>query len=148
MYHLNKPNSSFNEGDEKESMEFVFHTDVKTKLSDEFYLLPTLLYRGRNGASQTVFGTNAGYEFLGNRTSVDQVFAGVYIKNGVFSELDAFSVLVGATVLRMDIALSYDFNISNFSESSGKSMGAFEISFIYKSISTVLNSYSIPCERY
>ncbi len=147
-YHLNKPNSSFNEGDEKESMEFVFHTDIKTKLSDEFYLLPTLLYRDKNGASQTVLGTNAGYNFLGNKTSVDQVYAGIYLKNGLFSELDAFSVLVGATVMRIDIAVSYDFNISGLSKTSGKMMGAFEISFIYKSISTVLNSYSIPCERY
>ena len=147
-YHLNKPNASFNDGDEKESMEFVVHTDIKTKLSDEFYLLPAILYRTRNGASQTVLGTNAGYNFLGNRTSVDQVYIGAYIKNGLFSSLDAYSVLVGATVMRMDIAVSYDFNVSDLSKTSGKMMGAFEISFIYKSISTVLNSYSIPCERY
>ncbi len=148
LLHVNKPNKSFFDGDEKEGIEFVFHTDVKVKMNDEFFVLPAILYRVKSGPSQTIIGTNVGYNFLGNKTSVRQVFGGVYIKNGIFNELDALSVLLGATVRRLDIGLSYDFNMSNLSKISGKMMGAFEISFIYKSISTVLNSYSIPCERY
>jgi len=42
--------------------------------------------------------------------------------------------------------LSYDINVSGLSQSTNVS--TFEISLIYKSISTVLNSYSIPCERF
>lgn len=148
FYHLTKPNNSFNEGDDKESMEFVFHSDVKIKFNDKLYLLPAILYKGKNGSSQTILGANAGYNLLGSKTSVKQIFAGIYLKNGLFSELDALSVVIGTTVRRLDIGISYDFNISNFGKTSGKMMGAFEISFIYKSISTVLNSYSIPCERY
>ncbi len=146
--HLNKPNTSFFEGDEKESIQFVFHADVKTKLNDKLYLLPTVLLKGKSGPSQTILGTNIGYNLLGNKTSVKQVFGGIYIKNGIVNELDALSVVLGTTVRRLDIGISYDFNMSGLSKSSGKMMGAFEISFIYKSISTVLNSYSIPCERY
>jgi type IX secretion system PorP/SprF family membrane protein len=148
FYHLNRPNKSFFEGDEKEEIQFVFHVDVKTKLNDEFYLLPAILVKGKGSSSQTIAGTNIGYNFLGSRTSVKQIFAGVYVKNGILKELDAISVLAGTTVRRIDIALSYDFSMSNLSKSAGKMMGAFEISFIYNSISTVLNSYSIPCERY
>lgn len=148
FYHLNKPKKSFFNGDEKEEIQLVFHADVIIKLNDEYYLQPAILLKGKGGSSQSIIGTNGGYRFLGNSTSVKRVFAGIYLKNGLLSEVDALSILAGTTVKRMDIALCYDFNISSLGNASGKMMGAFEISFIYKSISTVLNSYSIPCERY
>jgi hypothetical protein len=39
-------------------------------------------------------------------------------------------------------------NISDLSKSSGSNLGAFEVAIIYRIVGVVLNSYSIPCERY
>ncbi|NJK86635.1 MAG: type IX secretion system membrane protein PorP/SprF [Bacteroidales bacterium] len=60
---------------------------------------------------------------------------------------DAISFVGGVTINRIDILLGYDFNISGLKTALGNK-GAFEISFVYRSISTVLNTYSIPCERF
>ena len=81
------------------------------------------------------------------RTSnIKEVFGAVNLRNGITSNVDALSVQIGASVGRVDIGINYDINISGLSEVTGY-RGAFEIAFIYKSISTILNSYSIPCDR-
>ncbi|MBA7563499.1 hypothetical protein ES708_05158 [subsurface metagenome] len=148
FFHLNAPNKSFFEGNEKEELKYILNASTKVKFNDEFYLHPAFLYLGKKGATLTIIGTNLGYNFLGNRTSVRQVFGGIYIRNGLVNELESLSILLGTTVSRLDIAISYDLNLSGLSKAAGNNMGAFEISLIYKSISTLLNSYSIPCERY
>lgn len=146
LAHLNMPNQSFMNGEETVSLTSTIHTSIKTKLSDEFYLFPTLLFANGNGNSASVAGCDIGYNLLGNRSSVKRVFMGGYVRNGIVDDLTDFSVLIGTTVGRLDIALNYDVNITGLSES--KNISTFEVSLIYKSISTVLNSYSIPCERF
>ena len=146
FFHLNSPNWSFYGYDEHQPIRFTLHTKVKTKLNDEIYLLPTLLYMRQKGATETIVGSGVGMNLFGNRSSVKEITGGLYLRNGFFNSPDAISLVGGATIRRIEVALSYDINISGLSQVTGY-RGAFEISFIYKSISTVLNSYSIPCER-
>jgi len=86
-------------------------------------------------------------EYLRKKSSVKELMAGAYIRNGFLSNADAIAVLIGATIGRIDVALCYDITVSGL-KTATNSNGAFEISVQYKSISTVLNSYSIPCERF
>ncbi len=144
--HLNQPNQSFLGGTEKVPVNTTLHGAVKTNLSDEIYVLPTFLISSSNSNTTTILGAQAGYRLLGNRSSLKEVFGGITVRNGVSSSLSDISMLIGATVGRLDVALSYDINVSGLSQSTNVS--TFEISLIYKSISTVLNSYSIPCERF
>jgi len=144
--HINSPKKSFYGGSEKETIRSTFHGKVKIEVSDNLYVLPSVLYFNKNGNNLTIPGANIGYGLLGS-SYVKEIYAGLYLRNGILDKADAFSVLIGASVLNFDITFGYDKNISQFGKSAGN-LGAFEISLIYKSISSVLNTYSIPCERF
>jgi type IX secretion system PorP/SprF family membrane protein len=146
MQHINKPVNSFNENNtEKESVRYLAYSTVKTNLSDKFYLTPKFLYSGQNATSEIILGTAADYSLIGMKSSVKKIFIGGYMRAGT-SGFDAVMSQVGASIGRIDLAISYDLYLSDVTQTGNT--GAFEISFIYKSISTLLNSYSIPCERY
>lgn len=146
LLHLNNPSKSFlDDNNEKESMRFILYTTIKANISDKIYTTPKFLLSGKNGTRENIIGAEAGYNMIGIRSTVKRIFGGAYIRNGS-TGLDAFMAQVGATVGRLDIGLSYDMYMSKISQTGN--ISAFEITFIYKSISTILNSYSIPCERY
>ncbi len=146
LMHINFPKKTYTSGSENVPLRLGVYATAKTKLTDEIYITPKAYFTSQKTSSMTVFGAEGGYNLLGNRSSVKRVFGGVYVRNGVLESVDAFMAQLGTTVGRLDIAFSYDLGFSELSQS--ETMGSFEISFIYKSISTVLNSYSIPCERY
>jgi type IX secretion system PorP/SprF family membrane protein len=147
--HLNSPSNSFLAGeDEKETMKYTIHFDLKTNLTDRIYISPAIAYFGREGASLTMVGTDIGYNFPGNKSTVKSFYTGLFLRNGILTNLDALSLMLGTTIGRLDIGLGYDMNISNLRKSSGSNLGAFEVSIMYRIVGVVLNSYSIPCERY
>jgi len=147
LNHINFPKESFFDAKERLPLRYIFHTRVKTNFSDHFYISPAILYMSHKKAREMVIGSNAGFNIFGKRSNVKEIIAGIYLRNDFFKNVDAFSILGGATIGRIDVAICYDYNISNLKVATNN-VGAFEISFIYKSISTVLNSYSIPCERF
>jgi type IX secretion system PorP/SprF family membrane protein len=144
--HLNSPKKTFIESSEKEKIKSTVHSKVKIKVTDKLFVTPSLLYMGKDKTSLTMLGTNIGYSILAS-SRVKQIYTGFYLRNGIFEKADSFSALIGATIGNLDIAFSYDSYISQLSKSAGK-MGAYEISLIYRNFNTVLNTYSIPCERY
>jgi type IX secretion system PorP/SprF family membrane protein len=149
LFHLNKPSTSFVEGitdSENEALGIMAYTMFKLNFSDAYYLTPKFMLSQKASYNRTILGLEAGYNIVGNRTTVKRIFGGAYINNGIVEDLDAFAFQIGTTVNRIDLALNYSLTTSDLSNYG--SMGSFEISLIYKSISTVLNSYSIPCERY
>lgn len=147
LIHLNYPKQSFYDTKEHLPLRIVLHGNVKTKLSDDIYILPSFLYTQHDKATESIIGSNFGLRLFGNKSAVKELIAGVYLKNGLTAEMDAISVTAGALVGRIEINICYDLNISGLSVVTNK-RGAFEIAFVYKSISTVLNSYSIPCDRF
>ena len=144
LAHLNSPNKSIYGGTDKVPITSTLHGSLKSKISDEIYVTPTFLFANSNGNILSLIGADVGYKLLGNRSSVKEIFGGLYMRNGLASELNNLAFLIGTTVGRLDIALSYDLNFTD----QRKNGTSFEISLIYRSISTVLNSYSIPCERF
>lgn len=146
LSHINSPNESFYNEKEKLPIRYTFHGKVRTKLSDEFYFQPAILIMNQRQAKEMMLGTNIGLKILKRRSNVREIFTGIYLRDGYFTNSDAFTIIGGASVGRMDITLGYDFNISGLKVATSNK-GAFEISFVFKSISTFLNTYSIPCER-
>jgi type IX secretion system PorP/SprF family membrane protein len=144
--HLNQPKKSFFSGEEKEDSKMTLDVRSKINISDEFFITPAVLYQ-ENAASTILMGMTLGYALQGNRSSVRQLSAGVYFKKGQSDEFNSYIFTLCTTIRRLDVGISYDMNSGKLSDSAG-TMGAFEVSLIYRSISTVLNSYSIPCERY
>lgn len=145
--HLNRPAESFFDDTEKLPVRSTIYGSVKAGVSPEIYLQPSLLYMNQKGSNETMAGFSAGFNIFGKKTTVKELFAGLFIRNGIMDPADAVAVMAGATVGRFDVAVCYDVTVSGLSKAVNNN-GAFEISFAYKSISTVLNSYSIPCERF
>ena len=145
--HLNKPNESFFDDDQHLPVRSTLHARLKTNLSDEFYVEPALLFMNHKGSRETIAGLNTGFNIFGKKSTVKEMMAGIYLRNGFLSDADAIAVYAGATIGRIDLAICYDITVSDLKEATNHN-GAFEISLQYRSISTVLNSYSIPCERF
>jgi hypothetical protein len=91
-------------------------------------------------------GINGGYKLPQNPSNIKAVNGGLLIRTGFGTNADAMAITGGFRIGRIDIGVSYDLNVSPLNEVSNY-RGAFELSFAYRSISTILNSYSIPCER-
>ena len=96
--------------------------------------------------SLTAAGTSFIYD-VQRRSIVRQVFIAGYLHDGILDDLNRVSVSAGLSTKILDIALNYDLNTGNYVSAAG-SAGAFEIAVIYRNVTTLLNSYSIPCERY
>lgn len=143
--HVNMPKQSFLATNERMAMRTAVHISVLTRFKD-YYIDPVLYYSSQKSATDMIFGLNGGMYIKGNMAGIKSLHGGLFLRNGLTSNIDAFAVYAGATVGRIDVRINYDINISGLSVVTGN-RGAFEISFIYKSISTVLNSYSIPCNR-
>lgn len=147
IYHFNRPNESFVMENENLPMRNVMHAGLKIDVTEEFYLRPKGLYMSHLKANDLIFGSDVGYRIVGRKTNVREAFGGLYVRNGFGQSVNSLAVLAGVTVGRLDIGLTYDFNMAS-AKVMPTTQGALEISLVYKSISTVLNSYSIPCERY
>ncbi|MBN2486675.1 MAG: PorP/SprF family type IX secretion system membrane protein [Bacteroidales bacterium] len=146
LLHLNKPPKTFiDDKGTKEDMRLISYALVKTNITDKIYFTPKFFFSAKSSLNELIAGAEAGYKLIGVKSTVKKLFGGAYIRNGQ-SGMGSIMVQAGATVSRIDIALSYDMYMSGINDTGARN--AFEISFVYKSISTLLNSYSIPCERY
>jgi type IX secretion system PorP/SprF family membrane protein len=145
--HLNRPNESLFNDTERLPVRSTLHAALKTHIREQLYVQPTLLYMNQKGATETIVGLVTGFNVFGQNSGVKELNAGISLRNGFFNQSDAIALSVGATIRRFDFAICYDYSVSGLKSTAG-SLGAFEISLQYKSISTFLNSYSIPCERF
>ena len=144
--HLNTPNVSFfSGGTEKESIRIGFFGQSQVDINDKIFVKPGVVYVSKNASTFTLLGSDFGYKLQG-RSRVKQVFGGVYLRNGLLESIDAVSIRGGVTAGQIDIAVNYDVTMSNIKQPGN--MGAFEVAIIYRSFGLVLNSYSIPCERF
>jgi hypothetical protein len=89
-------------------------------------------------------GSQAGFSMAGNRFNVQDIYGGLYFR--ATSPSDALMAMLGIKVRNIEVNISYDINVSPL-RAYTNNRGAFEISFIYKSISTIIKTFTIPCER-
>jgi type IX secretion system PorP/SprF family membrane protein len=144
--HINRPNASFTGGHNILALRYNLNTSLKTHLSQNLFLKPIAVLSIQGNAKDFIFGSDAGLALQGNRYNIREVFGGVYFRNIVFDKTDAMIFSLGVQYSNLAIQMSYDFNVSSLNEYTN-SRGAFEISFIFKSISTIIKTFTIPCER-
>ncbi|NJO68897.1 MAG: PorP/SprF family type IX secretion system membrane protein [Bacteroidetes bacterium] len=147
LYHLNNPKESFYGADTRLPMKIGFSAAVKYDISQSFILQPRVLVLNQAKAKDYIAGSDFGYILAPNASGVRQVNAGVYLRNTLAGNTDAFIIMGGVVFRNFQIGISYDLNISPL-KSFTNSRGAFELTLIYRSISTVLNTFTIPCERF
>jgi type IX secretion system PorP/SprF family membrane protein len=146
LFHANMPKKSFLGKDIQLGMRKVFYAGVKTKLSQSFYFKPEFTMSSLSGANNIIVGTEAGYAMSGSALSIREIRAGIYARNTFTKTVDAMVITLGAQVRKLYFQISYDYNVSSLNKITN-SRGAFELTFIYKSISTIIKTFTIPCER-
>ncbi|HEX3006501.1 MAG TPA: PorP/SprF family type IX secretion system membrane protein [Bacteroidales bacterium] len=146
VYHINNPKESFYDDDVHLPPKMAFHAGVKCDVTPNVYITPRLLLMNQKGAKDYIFGTSAGFSLPPNSSGVREINGGIYMRNTLANNTDAVVVTVGTMVRNIQLGISYDLNISSL-QTYSNNRGAFEITLIYRSISTILNTFTIPCER-
>jgi len=147
-FHLTSPNESFfNEGQYKLPIRKVVNSKIECIISKKSTLIADILYMSHEKASNIVYGARYFYDISKDNNKIIKPFLGVYARNGLNSNFDATIFLIGVKTNFYEIALNYDYNISDLEDVSYH-FGAIEISFIYRGIYTFLNTNLSPCERF
>lgn len=150
-FHLNQPNdiitgsADMYGSKEKKPLKNLVYTKLGYDLNNTTLLEPFVYFFNTQESNALYPGFEITYKITGTRSAIKKVYAGGAYNLGFSESVDYVSVSAGATVRRMDIIFNYDINITN--DISINSGNGFEIHIIYRSISTILNSYSIPCDR-
>jgi len=145
VFHINSPKKSFLREDDKLAPRIVAHANLRYLLNKNIYIKPHALFMFHKGAKDVVAGIEGGY-LMPEKYLLDIIYLGVQSRTG-FSTFDAISPVLGVGLFNFEIAVSYDLNISQL-RSVSNMKGAFEISLIYKNLYKVLETITLPCDRY
>jgi len=146
LYHINNPTMSYIERNANIPMRGTFHASLRSNLSPVLFVKPSVLFNNIRGSKDFMFGSEAGFVLQGNRYNIREITAGIYARNLVVENVDAMIIMIGAQYSNLAFQLSYDINVSSLNQYTNN-RGAFELSIIFKSISTIIKTFTIPCER-
>jgi len=146
FHHINHPRESFNDENSRYAMRTTLHASVKTLLKQNIFVKPELIVNSLRGSKDFIMGGEAGFAIPGNQFNIREIQGGFYVRNGLTKTVDAIIFMFGAQVSNLQFQISYDINVSPLNQFTNK-RGAFEISIIYKSLSTIIKTFTIPCER-
>lgn len=145
FFHLNHPKESFfGDRSSRTPIRSVLNASAKTDLSTNLYVQPGIMLYALRGSRDLMVGSQAGFSVLGNRLNVKEIYGGLYFR--ATDPADALVAMLGVQIHKFAINFSYDVNVSSL-KTYTNSRGAFEISIIYTSISTIIKTFTIPCER-
>lgn len=145
LFHLNQPKESFLNQENRLPTRLTFYAGSDIQLISNVYFTPDFLYMSHAAATDIILGSKATYVFSDNFLE-KSVFAGGYLRNNINS-FDAFIFLVGMNYNHWSVGLSYDINMSEL-KTATHNQGGFELSVIYRAISTRIKEFTIPCERF
>ena len=145
VFHVNNPKESFLREDNKLPPRIVAYSSMQINTSTEIFFTPHVLGMFHKGAKDILFGLNAGYLFP-TKSIIEKCYFGLEGRTA-FNTFDALSPVLGIGLYHFDIAVSYDVNISKLSNATNMK-GALEFSIIYTDFTKVLETITLPCDRY
>jgi type IX secretion system PorP/SprF family membrane protein len=146
LFHINGPNESFTGTANKVAMRNTLHASLKTNLSPLLFVKPAFMISTQRSSKDFLLGSDVGLSIQGNRFNIREISGGVFVRNSIVDKTDAMVIMFGAQYSNLAFQLSYDINVSPLNKYTN-SRGAFELSVIFKSISTIIKTFTIPCER-
>jgi type IX secretion system PorP/SprF family membrane protein len=146
-FHLNRPDDSFLDKENKLPVRRVFTFSDKWQLSGKLFITPQLMYMEQVKANDFLFGIIMTSKSSNESAKISSVSYGILARNSMNSKADAIALIGGFRYSLFDFGLSYDVNVSELTAVTDK-RGAFEISIIYTGLSTRAVKIKIPCERY
>ena len=146
VYHLNRPVESFmkNSDNGHLPLRYNLHGSILIPLAERVDIVPMVLYSQTSGAYELVGGSLLGYSFSEAASLIKNIYALALLRINPVRNLDAIMVGGGIRILKFDLCLSYDINISTLRNATNF-YGAFEISLIYRSLHTRSNKTIEPC---
>lgn len=147
LFHINKPKESFFNTSYTVPLRSTLTIKSEIILSSNFVLMPNFLYMSHQKASELLFGSNIMYNLKDNELEAKGAYIGVLLRDGINRNTDAAIVIVGMKFKQLEVGFNYDLNISELKTSTDLK-GAYELSVIYTSPSSLLKKTAVPCDRY
>ena len=147
VFHLNQPDDSFMANGDGLKTRYSINTRYTQRLSDKWYIRPSLLLMTLQKAQDLLFNALAGVELSDNDFGVKRTWFGMAVRTGINRNGDAAIPMAGLEFNFIEVAMAYDVNFSELQVATNN-RGAFEVSLIYTGRSTAIDRRMIPCERY
>ena len=150
--HVNKPKTSFYNGQAAIGIKYIGHINAQIKLGDKpVFIVPQIIYNNQSPYSELLFGGNVKYR-LGEDTRSDatlNTFALISsaVSLGIYYRTKDALVILASVEYRKSIAfgISYDLNTSKLNLAS-KYRGGMELSLIYKGLAKKTNMRHVPLD--
>lgn len=148
IYHINKPNLSFQEADDNYlANKKMFHMGGQFYITKKLHLHPDILVINQIKFNTLFIGTKAGIDVPRNLYELKNFYIGSYLMVGENSGTNVFIFSTGLVFYNLQIGISYDYNITGLN-TQAYNRGAIEISIVYLGQTTDLIKVTIPCDRY
>lgn len=146
VFHINRPVESFleNNEDERLSLRYNLHANILIPLTGRLDLIPMTLYSTTSGAHEFIGGSMLDYSFDDVSRSVRNLYASALLRVNPFNNFDAVMLGCGMRILKFDLFVSYDINVSTLRKATNF-YGAFEISLIYQHLNKRSFKIAEPC---
>ncbi len=139
VHHINQPTQKFSSGSSYQlPMRFVGNVQARIDFKDtKISLLPSLIYLRQGTAQEINIGTHIRYRFK-NNTKITGAKTETGINIGLYYRVgDAVIPQVNLDMGQYAIGLSYDFNLSKYTQVS-RSQGGFEIYLKFMTLDNAL----------
>ncbi len=127
LWHLNQPvQSFFGDPTDKLYSRMVIHGGGQLGLGKQFFMMPSAVYYKQGPHYELTFGSYFKFKRSVKKNDMTAFYIGSWYRMG-----DAMVAAVRVDMSRINIGLSYDFNISSLSNAS-HTLGGIELSLIYQ----------------
>jgi hypothetical protein len=146
LMHLNRPVETFMKGfyDERLPVRYNIHGNIRIPLKNRLDAVPMFLYSRTSGSQEFVGGSLLGYSTGSLTNPVKNIYGLALLRINPVRNFDAIMVGAGIRILKIELAISYDINVSGLRKATNF-YGAFEISILYRNINIRSDAASEPC---
>ncbi|MCX7861977.1 MAG: PorP/SprF family type IX secretion system membrane protein [Bacteroidales bacterium] len=145
VFHLIMPKETYTDQNYHIAMRYALYGGLFTPIK-QFYFKPQVFNMRQRKATDLIIGSELGYQFKNNKAFLQRIFTGIFFRNDFSTSFDASIVMIGLQIKQWQFGFSYDINTSSLSQATQR-RGAFELSVIYTSKSTIPKKITIPCDR-
>lgn len=144
FFHVTMPKESFLENNNILPIRVALNAGLNIPVK-QFYAHPQILYMKQSRATDFLGGFEFGYN-IPKANVIKQIFAGYFFRNDFSTAFDASIAVIGLQFKQLRLGFSYDINSSPLKVATNH-RGAFEVSLIYISKSTIPQKITLPCDR-
>lgn len=143
LFHIISPKEAFFDSKNNLPLRTAVNAGLNVPIGI-FFIRPMAFYMMQTDkATEMLGGGEIGFNFAKAKI-IRQVFAGYLFRNDFSTAFDASILIFGLQFKQLQLGFSYDINTSPLKVVTNKK-GAFEVSLIYISKSTIPQKITIPC---